>query len=126
MLIGYANILRVLGEIEQAGTALRRALERDPAAADAYATLGQFADERGDLATAEAMYRQVVALGRKARFYRVKNRGEFLDFVEEITTVRTGRVTTRYISFPRKALVVGSTLLGMSGIFFLTYVARGE
>jgi tetratricopeptide (TPR) repeat protein len=83
LLIGYANVLRVLGEIEKAETALRRALERDPAAADAYATLGQFAEEKGDLATAEAMYRQIVALGRRARFYRVKNRGEFLEFVEE-------------------------------------------
>ncbi|MEI8191664.1 MAG: SEC-C metal-binding domain-containing protein, partial [candidate division NC10 bacterium] len=44
---------------------------------------GQFAEERGDLAAAEEMYRQVVALGRKARFYRVKNRGEFLRWIEE-------------------------------------------
>jgi hypothetical protein len=83
LLVGYANVLRLLGEKEQAETSLRRALEVDPAAADAYATLGQFAEERGELATAEQMYRQVVALGRKARFYRVKNRGEFLEWVEE-------------------------------------------
>jgi hypothetical protein len=83
LLIGYANVLRLLGEIEPAETALRRALASDPAAADAYATLGQFAEARGDLVTAEEMYRTVAALGRKARFYRVKNRGEFLAFVEE-------------------------------------------
>jgi tetratricopeptide (TPR) repeat protein len=83
LLVGYANVLRLLGEAELAETSLRHALELDPAAADAYATLGQFAEERGDLAVAEQMYRQIVALGRKARFYRVKNRGEFLERVEE-------------------------------------------
>jgi len=83
LLIGYANVLRLLGEAEKSETALRHALDLDPAAADAYATLGQFAEERGDLATAEEMYRQVVALGRRARFYRVRNRGEFLGWAEE-------------------------------------------
>jgi len=82
LLIGYANVLRLLGEGERAETALRRALNVDPTAADAYATLGQFAEERGDLAAAEEMYRQVVALGRKGRFYRVKARGEFLGWIE--------------------------------------------
>jgi tetratricopeptide (TPR) repeat protein len=83
LLIGYANVLRVPGKVEEAETALRRALSVDPTAADAYATLGQFAEERGDLATAEEMYRHVAALGRRARFYRVKDRREFLEFVEE-------------------------------------------
>jgi tetratricopeptide (TPR) repeat protein len=83
LLVGYANVLRVLGEAERAETALKRALELDPAAADAYVTLGQFAEERGDLGVAEEMYRQCVALGRKGRFYRVKDRREFLEWVEE-------------------------------------------
>jgi tetratricopeptide (TPR) repeat protein len=92
LLIGYANVLRVLGEVEDAETALRRALSVDPTAADAYATLGQFAEERGDLAAAEELYRQIVALGRKARFYRVKARGEFLGWAEEaLVRVRGAR-----------------------------------
>ncbi|HSB82322.1 MAG TPA: SEC-C metal-binding domain-containing protein, partial [Candidatus Methylomirabilis sp.] len=94
LLIGYANVLRLLGEAEKSEAALRRALELDPAAADAYATLGQFAEERGDLAAAEEMYRRVVALGRKARFYRVKARGEFLGWIEEaLVRVQGARAT---------------------------------
>ena len=102
LLIGYANVLRVLGEVENAETALRRALDRDPAAADAYATLGQFAEERGDLAAAEELYRQVVALGRKARFYRVKNRGEFLGWAEE-ALVRVQGVRAAHMPEPVSA-----------------------
>ncbi len=83
LLIGYANVLRLLKDVEKAEAALRHALDLDPAAADAYVTLGQLAEERGDLGAAEEMYRQVVALGRNARFYRVKARGEFLGWVEE-------------------------------------------
>src|SRR4051794_40628657 len=35
---------------------------------------------------------------------------------------RTGRVTTRYISLPRKLLVAGSTLLGTSAIVVSSFV----
>jgi hypothetical protein len=51
--IGYGNILRFLEETGRAEAAYRRALELDPRAVEAYTSLGQFAEERGDLTAAE-------------------------------------------------------------------------
>ncbi len=80
--IGYGNILRFLEETELAEAAYRRALELDPQAAEAHASLGQLAEEQGDLANALSAYTQCLALERKARFYHVKDRREFLRGVE--------------------------------------------
>jgi tetratricopeptide (TPR) repeat protein/HEAT repeat protein len=80
--IGYGNILRFLEETERAEAAYRRTLELDPQAAEAHASLGQLAEERGDLANALSAYEQCLALARKARFYHVKDRREFLRGVE--------------------------------------------
>jgi|GEM_PF-967337 len=80
--IGYANILRFLKEGELAETAYRRALELDPWAAEGHAGLGQLAEERGDLGNALTAYKQCLALARKARFYQVKDRREFVRGVE--------------------------------------------
>jgi tetratricopeptide (TPR) repeat protein len=76
--IGYANILRFLNEGELAETAYRRALELDPCAVEGHAGLGQLAEERGDLANALSAYKQCLALTRKARFYHVRDRREFI------------------------------------------------
>lgn len=80
--IGYGNILRFLGETEGAEAAYRRTLELDPQATEAHASLGQLAEERGDLANALSAYEQCLALARKARFYHVRDRREFLRGVE--------------------------------------------
>jgi tetratricopeptide (TPR) repeat protein len=80
--IGYANILRFLNEGALAEAAYRRALELDPGAAEAHASLGQLAEARGDLANALSAYGQCLALARKARFYHVKDRREFVRGVE--------------------------------------------
>jgi hypothetical protein len=81
--IGYGNILRFLKDIDRATAAYRRALELDPRAVEAYATLGQFAEERGDFSEAHALYAKCLALGRDARFYQVRDRGEFRRWIQE-------------------------------------------
>lgn len=81
--IGYGNILRFLKDIDRAAATYRRALELDPRAVEAYATLGQFAEERGDFAEAHALYAKCLALGRDARFYQVRERGEFRRAIQE-------------------------------------------
>jgi tetratricopeptide (TPR) repeat protein len=81
--IGYGNVLRFLKDIDRATAAFRRALELDPRAIEAYATLGQFAEERGDAAEAHTLYAKCTALGRDARFYQVRDRGEFRRRIEE-------------------------------------------
>ena len=50
--IGYANILRFLKRIDDAETSYRRALELDPYAAEAHASLAQLAADRGDVPAA--------------------------------------------------------------------------
>ena len=75
--IGYGNVLRFLRDTDRATAAFRRALELDPRAVEAYAMLGQFAEERGDFDEAHALYAKCAALGRDARFYQVRDRGEF-------------------------------------------------
>jgi tetratricopeptide (TPR) repeat protein/HEAT repeat protein len=80
--IGYANILRFLDEGELAEAAYRRALELDPWAVEGHAGLGRLAEERGDLANALSAYQQCLALARKARFYHVKDRREFVRGIE--------------------------------------------
>ena len=81
--IGYGNILRFLRDFDRATAAYRRALELDPRAVEAYATLGQIAEERGDSAEAHALYAKCLALGRDARFYQVRDRGEFRRAIQE-------------------------------------------
>jgi tetratricopeptide (TPR) repeat protein len=81
--IGHGNVLRFLWDGDRATAAYRRALELDPRAVEAYATLGQLAEERGDLAEAHALYGKCVALGRDARFYQVRDRGEFRRAIQD-------------------------------------------
>lgn len=83
LLIGYGNILRFLEETERAEAAYRRALELDPHAIEAYTSLGQLAEARGDLAAAEREYQQGLALGRNARYYQVEDRRDFTRTLEE-------------------------------------------
>ena len=97
LLIGYGNILRFLEETERAEAAYRRALELDPQAAEAHASLGQLAEERGDLANALSAYEQCLALARKARFYHVRDRREFLRGVE---AARDGVEAARAMQLP--------------------------
>jgi tetratricopeptide (TPR) repeat protein len=95
LLIGYANILRFLGEREQAEVALRRTIELDPTAVDAHATLGQLAEEQGDLVSAEGHYRRCMELGRRGRFYRVKDRRAFLEWIDEALLHIRGELAAR-------------------------------
>ena len=81
--IGYGNVLRFLRDFDRATAAYRRALELEPRAVEAYATLGQIAEERGDFAEAHALYAKCAALGRDARFYQVRDRGEFRRAIQE-------------------------------------------
>jgi tetratricopeptide (TPR) repeat protein len=81
--IGYGNVLRFLRDFDRATAAYRRALELEPRAVEAYATLGQIAEERGDFAEAHALYAKCEALGRDARFYQVRDRGEFRRAIQE-------------------------------------------
>lgn len=81
--IGYGNVLRFLRDIDRATAAYRRALELDPRAVEAYATLAQLAEERGDFAEAHVLFAKGVALGRDARFYQVRDRGEFRRQIRE-------------------------------------------
>ena len=81
--IGYGNILRFLKDTERATAAFRRALELDPHAIEACVMLGQFAEERGDFAEAHALYSKGVALGRDARFYQARDRGELRRAIQE-------------------------------------------
>ena len=82
--IAYGNILRFLNEGALAETAYRRALELDPWAVEGHAGLGQLAEGRGDLADALSAYKQCLALARKARFYHVRDRREFIRGVEAV------------------------------------------
>ena len=83
LLIGYANLLRFLGETDRAETELRRALVLEPRAAEAYATLGQLAEARGDLEAAKELYRQCLDQGWRARFFHVVDRRALIQNVEE-------------------------------------------
>ncbi len=96
LLIGYGNILRFLEETERAEAAYRRAVELDPHAIEAFASLGQLAEARGDLTAAEREYQQGLALGRNARYYQVKDRRAFTRTLEEalegVKGARAGRL----------------------------------
>ncbi len=92
--IGYGNILRFLKDMDRAAAAYRRALELDPRAVEAYATLGQFAEERGDFGEAHEFYEKCVALGRDAHFFQVRDRGEFRRVIAEALDSVAARLAT--------------------------------
>ncbi len=81
--IGYGNILRFLEETERAEAAYRRALELDPQAVEAHASLGDLDEAREDLAAARRAFQTCLALGRRARFYHVEDRRAFVQTIEQ-------------------------------------------
>ncbi len=93
--IGYGNVLRILGELEPAEAAYRRALELDPRAIEASVGLGQAAEGRGDLAAAREAYQTGLSLGRAARFYHVRNRREMMEGLEGALQNIQGRLAFR-------------------------------
>ncbi len=82
--IGYGNVLRLLGELEAAEAAYRRALELDSQAIEASVGVGQVAQERGELVAATSAYRAVLAMRRAARFYHVRDRRQFFEGLERM------------------------------------------
>lgn len=69
--LGHGNVLRFLKRFAPAETSYRRALELDPDAAEAHASLAQVAAERGDfLEAARGMERCARAIPRR-HFYRL-------------------------------------------------------
>jgi tetratricopeptide (TPR) repeat protein len=77
--IGYANILRFLKRIDAAEASYRRALELDPYAAEAHASLAQLAAERGDVPAAVRGFERCVSILPRGHFYRIPEakRAEF-------------------------------------------------
>lgn len=69
--IGYANILRFLKRIDAAETSYRRALELDPYAAEAHASLAQLAAESGDVLEAARGFERCVSILPRGHFYRI-------------------------------------------------------
>ena len=70
--IGYANILRFLKRIDEAEAGYRRALELDPYAAEAHASLAQLAAERGDVPAAARGFERGVRILPHGHFYRLR------------------------------------------------------
>ncbi len=83
--IGHGNLLRFLKRVEAAETSYRRAIDADPHAAEAYASLAQLAAARGDFLDAARQMERCVQVVPHRHFYRLRGdeRHAFSESVRE-------------------------------------------
>jgi tetratricopeptide (TPR) repeat protein len=80
--VRYANILRFLGDREEASEHYQAALRLEPANLEAYLNLGRLARATGDRAEARRMFESVVAQAPSSRLPR-KTREEYVEAAAE-------------------------------------------
>lgn len=81
-MIGYANLLRRAKRTGDAGLHYKNAAAIDPLAIEAYTSLGQIAEDRGDAESAYAYYKEASEMLHTAKFYKLTaDRDEFREMV---------------------------------------------
>jgi len=85
--IGYANVLRFLKKFDRALEAYRKALELDPLAVEAHASIAEILADREDFAGAYEAMRRCVDLLPQGHFYRTKDQKTFTEGVREALEV---------------------------------------
>lgn len=71
LLIGFANALRQIKRREDSVPFYERAIKNDPLAVEGYASLGEYALEKGDLETAFSHYSKAAEIMDRGHYYRV-------------------------------------------------------
>lgn len=85
--IGYANVLRFLKKFDRALEAYRKALEMDPLAVEAHASIAEILADREDFAGAYEAMRRCVDLLPQGHFYRTQDRKAFTEGAREALAV---------------------------------------
>lgn len=70
-ILGYANTLRRSKRTEDAIPVYEKAIQEDPLAVEAYASLAQIAEKKGNLAHANDYYERAAAMINRGHYYKV-------------------------------------------------------
>ena len=73
LLVGFANLMRSSKRTEDAIPLYRRALEVDPLAVEAYISLADIVEKKGEPETAYDYYRKVIDIFDSAHFYKTED-----------------------------------------------------
>ncbi|OIP92127.1 MAG: hypothetical protein AUK26_05380 [Syntrophaceae bacterium CG2_30_58_14] len=72
LLVGFANALRQIKRREDSVPFYERAIKNDPLTVEGYASLGEYAFDKGDLETAFSHYSKAAEIMDRGHYYRVR------------------------------------------------------